>query len=55
MNTENTMLLYNDKDHWNFNLRDEFFSRVSFSSYSDFGHVGQELLWLQQGREAGDG
>lgn len=32
LNTGRFLLLYNDKNHWNHNLRDEFFQKV-FLSY----------------------
>lgn len=30
MNTRKIMLMYNDPQHWNHHLRDEFFQRVFF-------------------------
>jgi hypothetical protein len=30
LNTGKHMLIYNDKNHWNQNLREEFFQRVFF-------------------------
>ncbi len=45
MNTGRFMLLYNDKNHWNYNLRDEFFQKVFDGLINvDDEHVGQELL-----------
>lgn len=29
MNSRKTMLMYNDPNHWNYNLREEFFGRVN--------------------------
>ena len=41
LNTQKTMLMYNDPNHWNSELRDEFFRRVPFSVIClDFGDVG---------------
>lgn len=54
MNTENTMLLYNDKDHWNFNLRDEFFSRTlgmwdkSYYGYNRAEKQEMDRRWRDQ-------
>lgn len=48
MNTGRYMLLYNDKNHWNYNLRDEFFQKVFDGLINvDDEHVGQELLRIQ--------
>ena len=47
LNSNKFLLLYNDKNHWNLNLRDEFFQKVPFHISIDNEHVGQELLWIQ--------
>ena len=46
LNTGKFLLAYNDKNHWNLHLRDEFFQKVFFYFIKDSQHVGQKLLWI---------
>ena len=51
MATQKTMVVYNDPNHWNHHLKDDFFKKVRLIITADTRIVGQELLWLQQTRE----
>lgn len=50
MNTQNEMLLYNEKKHWNPALRKQFFASVKHPIKPAFEPLGQELLRLQPER-----
>lgn len=54
LNTGKFLLVYNDRNHWNHNLREEFFQKVTFVIIKDSQHVGQVILWLQQSRTIGN-